>query len=38
VPQVTSKAVVNSIIYVVSFNLLVTTLFYLNQLMKLGVV
>ncbi len=38
VPQVTTKAVVNSIIYVVVFNLLVTTLFYLNQLMKLGVI
>ena len=38
VPQVTTKAVVNSVIYVVSFNLLVTTFFYLNQLMKLGLV
>lgn len=37
VPQVTTKAVVNSIIYVTSFNLLVTTLFYLNQLMRLGI-
>lgn len=37
VPQVTTKAVVNSIIYVVVFNLIVTTLFYLNQLMQLGV-
>src|SRR5690606_20429928 len=32
VPQVTTKAVVNSIIYVVGFNLAVTTLYYLNRL------
>ena len=38
VPQVTTKAVVNSVIYVVSFNLLVTTLFYLSQLTKLGLI
>lgn len=38
VPQVTTKAVVNSIIYVVCFNLIVTTLFYLNQLMRLGLI
>ncbi|MES2856792.1 MAG: ABC transporter permease [Bdellovibrionota bacterium] len=38
VPQVTTKAVVHSIIFVVSFNLIVTTLFYLNQLMKLGII
>lgn len=38
VPQVTTKAVVNSIIYVVVFNLGVTTWFYLNQLMQLGVI
>jgi phospholipid/cholesterol/gamma-HCH transport system permease protein len=38
VPQVTTNAVVNSVIYVVSFNLAVTTLFYLNQLMKLGLI
>lgn len=37
VPQVTTKAVVNSVIYVTCFNLIVTTLFYLNQLLKLGV-
>ncbi|MGE0763452.1 MAG: ABC transporter permease [Bdellovibrionales bacterium] len=37
VPQVTTKAVVNSVIYVTCFNLIVTTIFYLNQLMKLGV-
>lgn len=38
VPQVTTQAVVNSIIFVVVFNLIVTTLFYLNQLRSLGVV
>lgn len=38
VPQVTTQAVVNSIIFVVIFNLLVTALFYLNQLRNLGVV
>lgn len=38
VPQVTTKAVVNSIIYCVLFNLAATTLFYLNQLMKLGII
>lgn len=38
VPQVTTKAVMNSIIYVVGFNLLVTTLFYLNTLMRMGVI
>jgi phospholipid/cholesterol/gamma-HCH transport system permease protein len=37
VPQVTTKAVVNAIIYVITFNLTVTTLFYLNQLTKMGV-
>ncbi|MCB0342491.1 MAG: ABC transporter permease [Pseudobdellovibrionaceae bacterium] len=37
VPQVTTKAVMKSIIYVIGFNLTVTTLFYLNQLRKLGV-
>lgn len=37
VPQVTTKAVVNSVIYVTTFNLGVTTLFYLNQLMALGI-
>jgi phospholipid/cholesterol/gamma-HCH transport system permease protein len=37
VPQVTTKAVVNSIIYVTTFNMLVTILFYLNQLMNLGI-
>lgn len=36
VPQVTTRAVVNAIIYVTTFNLTVTTLFYLNQLMRLG--
>lgn len=38
VPQVTTQAVVNSIIFVVLFNLIVTALFYLNQLRNLGVV
>jgi len=38
VPQATTKAVVNSIIYVIGFNLIVTTLFYLKNLMDLGVV
>ena len=38
VPQVTTKAVVDSIIYVTVFNLSVTALFYLNQLVKLGVI
>ncbi len=38
VPQVTTKAVVNSVIYVTTFNMTVTTLFYLQQLMKLGIV
>jgi phospholipid/cholesterol/gamma-HCH transport system permease protein len=38
VPQATTKAVVNSVIFVVSFNLIMTTLFYINQLMQLGVI
>lgn len=38
VPQVTTKAVVNAIIYVTSFNLTVTILFYIQQLMRLGLV
>jgi phospholipid/cholesterol/gamma-HCH transport system permease protein len=38
VPQVTTKAVVNSIIYVTTFNLTVSALFYINELMKLGVI
>lgn len=37
VPQVTTKAVVNSILYVMSFNLFITFLSYLGQLQKLGV-
>lgn len=37
VPQVTTKAVVNSVIYVVMFNMTVTILFYLGRLMSLGV-
>lgn len=38
VPQITTKAVMNSIIYVIIFNLTVTLLFYLNQLIKIGVI
>jgi phospholipid/cholesterol/gamma-HCH transport system permease protein len=38
VPQVTTKAVVNSVIYVVLFNMTVTVLFYLSRLMALGLV
>ncbi len=38
VPQVTTKAVVNSIIYVTGFNLIVTTLFYLSKLVSLGII
>lgn len=37
VPQMTTLAVMNSIIYVVLFNLIVTALFYLKQLQSLGV-
>lgn len=37
VPQATTRAVVHSMIYVVIFNLTVTSLFYLNQLLKYGV-
>lgn len=37
VPVVTTQAVVNSIVYVVVFNMSVTTLFYVNQLMRMGV-
>lgn len=38
VPQVTTQAVVKSIIYVTVFNLAVTALVYLNQLKKIGVI
>lgn len=38
VPQVTTKAVVNSIIYCVTFNLTTTTLFYLKQLIDIGLI
>ncbi len=38
VPQVTTKAVMNSIIYVVGFNMTVTILYYLSQLVRLGIV
>jgi phospholipid/cholesterol/gamma-HCH transport system permease protein len=37
VPQATTRAVMNSIIYVMGFNLIVTSLFYLNQLLKVGI-
>ena len=37
VPQVTTQAVVHSIIFVISFNLIVSALVYLNQLRSLGV-
>lgn len=37
VPQATTHAVVNSVISVVVFNLTMTTLFYLGQLMRMGV-
>lgn len=37
VPVVTTQAVVHSIIYVVVFNLTVTTLYYINKLINLGV-
>lgn len=37
VPQVTTQAVVNCVIYVTFFNLTVTALFYLNHLRNLGV-
>jgi phospholipid/cholesterol/gamma-HCH transport system permease protein len=36
VPQVTTKAVVISIIYVITFNLLVTTAYYIAQLTRVG--
>lgn len=38
VPQVTTQAVVNSIIYVTVFNLAVTAMFYLSHLRELGVI
>ncbi len=38
VPQVTTQAVVTSVIYVTVFNLAVTALYYLSQLQKLGLV
>ncbi len=37
VPQVTTKAVVSSIIYVVVFNMTLTLLFYLSRLIDLGI-
>jgi phospholipid/cholesterol/gamma-HCH transport system permease protein len=38
VPVVTTQAVVKSIVYVIVFNLSVSILFYLNQLLMLGVI
>ncbi len=38
VPQVTTKAVMNCIVYVVSFNITVTLLSYLSTLIRLGVI
>jgi phospholipid/cholesterol/gamma-HCH transport system permease protein len=38
VPQVTTKAVMNSVIYVVLFNLTVTIGFYLSRLMAMGII
>jgi phospholipid/cholesterol/gamma-HCH transport system permease protein len=38
VPQVTTKAVVNSIIYVITFNMAVTILYYLSKLMQMGLI
>ncbi len=38
VPQVTTQAVVTSVIYVTVFNMGVTALFYLSQLKKIGLV
>jgi phospholipid/cholesterol/gamma-HCH transport system permease protein len=37
VPIVTTQAVVKSIIYVISFNMTATTLFYIHELTRLGV-
>lgn len=38
VPQATTSAVMKSIIYVIAFNLIVTIIYYLSELMKLGVI
>jgi phospholipid/cholesterol/gamma-HCH transport system permease protein len=38
VPQATTSGVVNSIIYVVGFDVAMTILFYLNQIIKLGLI
>ncbi len=38
IPQVTTKAVINSIIFVLIFNILTSALFYLNQITKLGLI
>ena len=37
VPQYTMKAVVNSIIFVVGFNLVVTVFFYIGKLKQMGI-
>jgi phospholipid/cholesterol/gamma-HCH transport system permease protein len=37
VPQMTTTAVVNSVIYVVMFNLFVTVMFYLGRMLVMGV-
>ncbi|MCB0351210.1 MAG: ABC transporter permease [Bdellovibrionales bacterium] len=37
VPQATTNGVVKSIIYVVGFNIIVSILFYLNQLVQMGI-
>jgi phospholipid/cholesterol/gamma-HCH transport system permease protein len=37
VPQVTTRAVVHSIVAVTSFNLIVSVLFYIKQLIRLGI-
>lgn len=38
IPQATTRAVVSSVIYVVLFNLAITTIFYINQLIQMGVI
>ncbi len=37
VPQATTAGVMNSIIYVVGFNILVSIIFYINQLIQMGI-
>ena len=38
VPQATTAAVMKSIIYVIGFNVIVTIFYYLNELIKIGVI